>query len=155
MAIEIERKFLVKNDEYKSGAKGTYYRQGYISIDNRRVVRIRIAGKQAFLTFKSLISERSRSEYEYKIQVHDAFELLDKLCLKPIIEKIRYEINYDGDCWIVDEFLGENAGLIVAEIELEGEDQKFSKPSWLGKEVSADPRYLNANLVINPYRNWQ
>jgi adenylate cyclase len=155
MAIEIERKFLVINDEYKSGAKGTYYRQGYISIDNRRVVRIRVAGKKAFLTFKSLISERSRSEYEYKIPVHDALELLDKLCLEPVIEKIRYEINYDNDRWIVDEFLAENAGLVVAEIELENENQKFSKPSWLGKEVSSDPRYLNANLVVNPYKHWK
>ncbi len=155
MAIEIERKFLVTNDEYKSGAKGTYYRQGYISIDNRRVVRIRVAGKKAYLTFKSLISERSRSEYEYKIPVHDALELLDKLCLKPIIEKIRYEIEYANHRWVVDEFLAENAGLVVAEIELENEDQKFSKPSWLGKEVSGDPRYLNANLVVNPYKNWK
>jgi adenylate cyclase len=155
MAIEIERKFLVINDEYKSGAKGTYYRQGYISIDNRRVVRIRVAGKKAFLAFKSLISERSRSEYEYKIPVHDALELLDKLCLEPVIEKIRYEINYDNDRWIVDEFLAENAGLVVAEIELENENQKFSKPSWLGKEVSSDPRYLNANLVVNPYKHWK
>jgi adenylate cyclase len=155
MAIEIERKFLVINDEYKSGAKGTYYRQGYISIDNRRVVRIRVAGKKAFLTFKSLISERSRSEYEYKIPVHDALELLDKLCLEPVIEKIRYEINYDNGHWIVDEFLAENAGLVVAEIELENENQRFSKPSWLGKEVSSDPRYLNANLVVNPYKDWR
>jgi len=155
MAIEIERKFLVKNDEYKSGTKGTYYRQGYISIDNRRVVRIRIAGKKALLTFKSLISERSRSEYEYEIPVHDALELLAKLCLKPTIEKIRYEIDYADRHWVVDEFLAENAGLVVAEIELENEDQKFSKPDWLGKEVSADPRYLNANLVINPYQNWR
>jgi adenylate cyclase len=155
VAIEIERKFLVTNDEYKSGAKATYYRQGYISIDNRRVVRIRVAGKKAFLTFKSLISERSRSEYEYKIPVHDALELLDKLCLKPIIEKIRYEISYDNDRWVVDEFLAENAGLVVAEVELENEDQKFFKPSWLGREVSSDLRYLNANLVVNPYQNWK
>jgi len=155
MAIEIERKFLVTNDEYKSGAKGTYYRQGYISIDNRRVVRVRIAGKKAYLTFKSLISERSRSEYEYRIPLPDALEMLDKLCLKPIIEKIRYVVNYANNHWVVDEFLAENAGLVVAEIELENESQKFSKPSWLGKEVSGDPRYLNANLVVNPYKNWK
>ncbi|HCL00494.1 MAG TPA: adenylate cyclase [Candidatus Marinimicrobia bacterium] len=154
MAIEIERKYLVLNDEYKRNAQRTLYRQGYISVDLQRVVRVRITGDRAFLTIKSLVSETTRLEFEYDIPVSDAAELLDKLCTKPIIEKYRYELTVDDQLWIVDEFLGDNAGLVVAEIELESEDQPFTKPSWAGTEVSADPRYLNARLAIEPFKFW-
>lgn len=154
MVIEIERKFLVLNNEYKRNIQGTLYRQGYISIDVQRIVRVRIAGDRAFLTIKSLVSKITRLEFEYDIPVSDAVEMLDKLCTKPIIEKYRYELTVDDHLWIVDEFLGDNAGLVVAEIELESEAQPFTKPSWAGAEVSADPRYLNARLAVKPFKFW-
>jgi adenylate cyclase len=155
MAIEIERKFLVINDEYKRNVRGILYRQGYISIDVQRIVRVRIAGDRAFLTIKSLVSETTRLEFEYDIPVSDAVEMLDKLCIKSIIEKYRYELTVDGQLWIVDEFLGDNADLVVAEIELASEDQPFTKPTWAGAEVTGDARYLNARLVIEPFKFWR
>lgn len=154
MPVETERKFLVKGTQWRSAARRATLKQGYISNDARVAVRIRIADDQAFLTIKGAKSGISRLEYEYSIPVADAEELLASLCLKPIIEKVRYTLDYSGLEWIVDEFAGENAGLIVAEVELEREDQPIDMPEWVGEEVTDDPRYLNANLVKAPYRMW-
>jgi CYTH domain-containing protein len=112
-----------------------------------------VAGEQACLTVKGLSKGISRAEFEYEIPVDDAEQLL-KLCSGPLIQKHRYNILYRGNQWEVDEFSGENAGLVIAEIELQHEDQSFEKPSWLGKEVSNDPRYFNANLALKPYLQW-
>ena len=154
MGTEIERKFLVTSDEWRGMAPGVRYRQGYLSSSKERTVRVRIAGDTAFLTIKGKTSGISRMEYEYPIPVEDASVLLRELCDQPIIEKKRYTINYQGFVWEVDEFFGENAGLLVAEIELEEENQEFAKPPWIGEEVSADRRYSNASLVENPFCQW-
>jgi adenylate cyclase len=155
MGIEIERKFLVTDDEWKGLAMGTLYRQGYLSSTKKLTVRVRIAGDKAFLTIKGETSGISRMEYEYPIPVEDARVMLAELCEQPIIEKKRYTINYQGFVWEVDEFFGENEGLLVAEIELEAEGQEFEKPPWVGMEVSSDRRYCNASLVKNPFSGWE
>ena len=154
MGTEIERKFLVISDEWRGLATGVEYRQGYLSVSKERTVRVRIAGDTAFLTIKGETSGISRMEYEYPIPVEDAKVLLAELCEQPIIEKKRYTINYQGFVWEVDEFFGDNAGLLVAEIELESEDQEFVKPPWVGEEVSSDRRYSNASLVKAPFLTW-
>ncbi|MBL7067934.1 MAG: CYTH domain-containing protein [Candidatus Marinimicrobia bacterium] len=155
MGIEIERKFLVINDAYKESSTAVLYRQGYISNDFQRVVRVRVAGKKGFLTIKSQVSDISRLEFEYEIPLADAMEMLEHLCLKPLIEKYRYQLNIDGNIWVVDEFLGDNKGLVVAEIELDSEQQSFSRPAWIGEEVTGDSKYLNASLVSYPYKRWK
>jgi len=155
MGMEIERKFLVINDAYKESSTAVRYQQGYISSDFQRVVRVRVAGKKGFLTLKSQVSDISRLEFEYEIPLADAMEMLEHLCLKPLIEKYRYQLNIDGNVWVVDEFSGDNEGLVVAEIELDSEKQSFSRPAWLGEEVSGDPKYLNASLVSDPYKYWK
>lgn len=155
MGIEIERKFLVTGDEWRSMATGVFYCQGYLCLEKERTVRVRIAGEQAFLTIKGRSSGISRMEYEYPIPLEDARVLLDQLCVQPVIEKKRYRVHYQGFIWEVDEFFGENEGLRVAEIELAAEDQEFAKPSWVGEEVSSDRRYANAGLVKNPYSTWR
>jgi CYTH domain-containing protein len=134
---------------------GTLYRQGYLSSTKKLTVRVRIAGDKAFLTIKGETSGISRMEYEYPIPVEDARVMLAELCEQPIIEKKRYTINYQGFVWEVDEFFGENEGLLVAEIELEAEGQEFEKPPWVGMEVSSDRRYCNASLVKNPFSGWE
>jgi len=154
MGQEIERKFLVNSDEFKQLAKGIHYRQGYMSRGEKGVVRVRVAGDKGYLTIKGRKSGISRSEYEYEIPVADAVEMLDELCSKPDIEKYRYCVDYEGFVWEVDEFLGANAGLIVAEIELPAEDTLFTKPSWIAAEVSHDARYFNSNLIKHPYSEW-
>jgi len=156
MAKEIERKFLVKDESWRIIArKETLYRQGYLSSAKECTVRVRIAGDRAFLTVKGLTYGATRSEYEYDIPINDGNEMLDALAEKPIIEKKRSVIRLDNVVWEVDEFLGENKGLIVAEIELKDENQKFRKPDWIGEEVTDDPKYYNANLVKNPYMKWK
>lgn len=155
MATEIERKFLVTGNEWRDMAAGIPYRQGYLCLERGRTVRVRIAGDEAFLTIKGETSGISRMEYEYPIPVEDAGVLLAELCEQPIIEKKRYRVNYQGFVWEVDEFFGENEGLLVAEIELEEETQGFEKPSWVGAEVSSDRRYSNAGLVKNPFSAWR
>ncbi|MCU0446661.1 MAG: CYTH domain-containing protein [Microscillaceae bacterium] len=155
MAIEIERKFLVKNLDWQAEAIKTYYKQGYVCNEKDKVVRVRIAGEQAFLTIKGKAQGISRLEFEYTIPLADAHTLLNELCEKPLIEKYRYLLDYQGFTWEIDEFLGDNAGLIVAEIELRSESEAFSRPQWLGEEVTTDTRYLNANLIHNPYKNWE
>ena len=154
MGIEIERKFLLKNDTWRSLAKGTKYRQGYLNSTKERTVRVRTIDDRGFLTIKGPNIGATRVEYEYDIPEHDAMAMLDDLCEKPIIEKNRYKINYAGLIWEVDEFFGENKGLVVAEVELENEGQRFEKPDWIGDEVTGDPKYFNSNLVINPYIKW-
>ena len=155
MGTEIERKFLVTGNEWRDMAAGIRYCQGYLCSGKERTVRVRIAGDTAFLTIKGETSGISRMEYEYPIPVEDSKVLLAELCEQPIIEKKRYTINYQGFVWEVDEFFGENEGLLVAEIELEEEGQRFAKPPWVGAEVSSDRRYANASLVKNPFSTWK
>ena len=152
MAVEIERKFLVTGDAWRSG-DSTYYCQGYLNTHQDRTVRVRIAGDKAFLTNKSFLSDTNRLEFEYPIPVDDAQQML-KLCDQPPVEKNRFIIPHVGFEWEVDEFLGANAGLIVAEIELESSDQSFEKPDWIGEEVTDDPRYLNSHLTKKPFSEW-
>ena len=154
MAKEIERKFLVSGEAWRELAAGTHYRQGYLSTVKERTVRVRTINEEAFLTIKGITQGFTRVEYEYEIPHGDAVELLDDLCLQPIVEKHRYKIEVEGLTWEVDEFHGVNEGLIVAEVELESEEQEFSRPDWIGEEVSEDPRYYNANLIANPYTTW-
>ena len=154
MGKEIERKFLVKNDSFKKLAKGDKYRQGYLNSMKERVVRVRTINDKGFLTVKGITTGATRAEYEYPIPVKDADAMLDDLCEKPLIEKNRYKISFKGFIWEVDEFFGENQGLICAEIELEQEDQLFEKPEWIADEVTGDPKYFNSNLIQNPYRKW-
>ncbi|MCG8508215.1 MAG: CYTH domain-containing protein [Rhodospirillales bacterium] len=154
MAKEIERKFLVAGEAWRELASGTVYRQGYLSTVKERTVRVRTIDDKAYLTIKGATVGATRAEYEYEIPAADADEMLDDLCEKPIIEKTRYKIPHEGFTWEVDEFAGVNAGLVVAEIELADEAQAFSKPDWIGEEVSDDPRYFNANLIADPYTSW-
>ena len=154
MAKEIERKFLVNGDAWRALAEGTSYRQGYLNSAKERTVRIRTADGRAFLTIKGITVGATRSEYEYEIPFDDGKAMLDTLVEKPLIEKKRYKIPAGNVTWEIDEFLGENVGLIVAEVELKGADQTFDKPAWLGDEVTSDPRYFNANLIKNPFTCW-
>ena len=154
MGKEIERKFLVKGDVWKSLAKGTRYRQGYLNSVKERTVRVRTVGDKGFLTIKGITTGASRTEYEYPIPVPDAEGMLNDLCEKPLIEKNRYKIKDRNLTWEVDEFFGENRGLIVAEVELQSESQSVEKPDWIGEEVTGDPRYFNANLIKHPYTKW-
>lgn len=154
MGIEIERKFLVSGDAWKAIAEGILYRQGYLSTEKGRTVRVRIAGDKAFITIKGMASGIVRPEFEYEIPVDDAAAMLDTLCLKPLIEKRRYTLEYKGLCWEVDEFFGENQGLVVAEVELSSADQAIELPAWVGTEVSDDPRYFNSSLIAHPFSKW-
>ncbi len=154
MPMEIERKFLVLNNQYKSSASYVLFRQGYLSIDFERTVRVRSYNGKGFLTIKGKTQSCSREEYEYDIPIEDADRMLDKLCIQPLIEKVRYFLNFEGCKWVVDEFLGVNEGLVIAEIELDSEQQSFKKPDWVGREITSDTKYFNSNLVENPYKNW-
>jgi adenylate cyclase len=155
MATEIERKFLVTEARYRSFGPHMHIRQGFLSTDKERAVRVRIHGKKAFLTIKGISKGISRAEYEYKIPMADAKYMLDNLCVQPTIEKYRYNVNIEGFTWEIDEFIGENEGLIIAEIELKSDDQEFPRPEWIGAEVTGDARYYNANLVKNPFKDWK
>ena len=155
MAKEIERKFLVIGNDWRSLAKGTHYRQGYLNSIKERTVRIRTIDDKAFLTIKGPTVGVTRQEFEYEIPYTECVEMLEHLAEQPIIEKIRYKIAIDELVWEIDEFLGVNKGLIVAEVELQNENQEFIKPEWIGEEVSGDPRYFNSNLVNHPYTSWK
>ena len=156
MAIEIEHKFLLKNDTWREQVSHSVrYCQGYLSALPTCSIRVRISDKQAWLNIKSATLGTQRLEYEYEIPVNDANELLSELCKKPIIEKIRHFVNYENKLWEIDEFLGENLGLYVAEIELNTVTESFKKPAWCGREVSDDKRYYNNNLALAPYSTWQ
>lgn len=153
---EIERKFLVNNLQFKQEATASFeIAQGFLNTHAERTVRVRIKGNQGFLTIKGKSNESgtSRFEWEKEIPVAEAKELL-ALCEKGIIQKIRYNIPIGNHTFEVDEFFGENEGLIVAEVELQHENEAFSKPNWLGKEVTGQPKYYNSQLSKNPYKNW-
>lgn len=154
MSIEIERKFLVKNDSWKALAEPVYYRQAYLNEPGGNTVRVRMEGEKAKLTIKGKSKNISRVEIEYDIPVEDA-QALFALAQTPSVEKYRRKIPFAGNVWEVDEFLGDNQGLVVAEIELKSEDQPFEKPDWVGVEVSHDKRYTNSNLANMPYSKWE
>lgn len=154
MGQEIERKFLVLGEAWRTLGSGTLYRQGYIPTLDARVVRVRVAGDQGYLTLKGPAAGIVRPEYEYSIPVAEAAEILNTLCDPPLIEKTRFRIPWQDLVWEVDEFMGANAGLIVAEVELPRADYPFQIPPWIGPEVTQDPRYLNANLVKQPFSQW-
>lgn len=154
MGVEIERKFLLRGDGWRALGQPVLLRQGYLSSDARCVVRVRIEGDAAVVTIKGRSVGATRGEWEYPIPLADADELLAGLCQQPLIEKYRRRIAFDGMVWEVDEFLGANAGLLVAEIELTSEDQPFAKPDWIGDEVTGDARYYNANLIRQPFSQW-
>ena len=154
MGTEIEKKFLMKDASWKKGAKGTRYRQGYLNSIKERTVRVRTIDDKGFLTVKGITVGAVRSEWEYEIPAKDADELLDRICEKPLIEKNRYKIAHKGLTWEIDEFFGDNEGLVVAEVELDSADQKIDLPAWIGKEVTGDPKYFNSNLVKKPYKKW-
>ncbi|GAB1538404.1 CYTH domain-containing protein [Scytonema sp. NUACC21] len=154
MAREIERKFLVKEDSWRRLAEGRVYRQGYIATQQGATVRVRIVGDRGYLTIKGPTVKYSRAEFEYPIPIEDAREMLDTLCQRPLIEKIRYKVEYSGLIWEIDEFDGVNKGLILAEVELSDEAQEIELPNWLGEEVSGNPKYFNSNLVKNPFSQW-
>jgi len=155
MGTEIERKFLVIGDEWRSLAQGIPYAQGYLVSELGRTVRVRIAGEQGFITIKGATQGISRAEFEYEIPVQDARELLENLCDRPFIQKTRHKIRYGGFLWEVDEFAGENQGLIMAEVELQDAEQAIVPPPWIGEEVSHDPRYYNSNLAKFPFSQWK
>jgi len=154
MGCEIERKFLVTDDSWRPASPGMPLRQGYLCTDPDRTVRVRLAGEQAWMTIKGRAQGFTRAEFEWPIPPKDAIELLDGLCLRPQIEKVRHRIEYEGRVWEVDEFSGENAGLVVAEVELPSEDAVVVSPPWVGQEVTDDPRYGNSSLVARPFSTW-
>jgi CYTH domain-containing protein len=154
MAREIERKYLIREDKNWRDIAGTVFRQGYLSTVKERTVRVRTIGQKGYLTIKGITVGATRLEFEYEIPVAEANEMLDTLCERPLIEKTRRIIEHAGFIWELDEFFGVNAGLVIAEVELESEDTIFEKPPWIAMEVTDDPRYFNANLVANPYSIW-
>ena len=152
MGTEIERKYLVKGSQWKNLAQGVLYRQGYLATVGT-TVRVRVIGELGYLTIKGENVGTVRSEFEYSIPVEDAEKMLNTLCDRPLIEKFRYIIPYGNLLWEVDEFLGDNAGLIIAEVELENEHQQVMLPDWIDKEVT-EAKYFNSNLVKLPYKQW-
>ncbi len=153
MGVEIERKFLVCNSDWRKLGVPVHYAQGYLVADGTRTVRVRIAGDGAFLTIKGASTGMSRLEFEYQVPVDDAIQLL-RLSATPVIEKYRTKILFEGKIWEVDEFEGENKGLIMAEIELVSENEDFDIPTWIGEEVTYDLRYYNSRLAIHPFNSW-
>jgi len=154
MGTEIERKFLVREGAWREAGAETY-RQGYLSTVKERTVRVRTINDKGYLTVKGISVGASRLEFEYEIPFQDAEELLDSLCERPLIEKKRYKLDHGGLTWEIDVFFGDNEGLVVAEVELQSEDQLFERPEWVREEVTNDSRYFNANLISNPYSGWE
>ena len=156
MAIEIEHKFLLANDDWRKAVQTSVkYKQGYLSSQPTSSIRVRIADQQAWLNIKSATIGTQRLEFEYEIPLHDAEAIINTLCGKPLIEKIRHFVLHEGNTWEIDEFEGDNKGLIVAEIELSEVGEDFAKPNWLGAEVTHELRYYNNNLAIKPYSKWR
>lgn len=153
MGLEIERKFLVDPEKWKPSGTGKQIVQAYLNVSPESSVRVRIKGERAFLTIKGRSKSIARPEFEYEIPPGDARELL-KLAVTGLVEKIRYEVDYRGFVWEVDVFQGRNSGLLMAEIELESEDQEFPLPDWLLEEVSGDVRYYNSYLSAHPFQSW-
>ncbi len=155
MPVEIERKFLVRDDSWRRQVdSATEIRQGYLCLDPERSVRARLSGGRGTLTIKGRSRGATRDEYEYAIPAEEAWELLERLCVRPLLEKTRHRIRVGELLWEVDEFAGDNAGLVVAEVELENAEQEVALPDWVGSEVTGDPRYLNVNLVARPFSRW-
>lgn len=153
MPFEIERKFLVIKEKMIIDVGGEYLCQAYLTDDPARTVRIRIAGEHAFLTIKGAVKGISRSEFEYPVPVSEGLEIL-KLAIFPPVEKTRYKIHYEGLLWELDLFHGSNEGLLLAEVELQSEDQEITLPPWVGLEVSGDRRYFNSYLAKFPFNSW-
>ena len=151
MGLEIERKFLVNRSLWQPPDSGILYRQGYIYTHNGNTVRMRIAGDRGYVTFKGKSQGMARSEFEYEIPLEDAREMLDTLCDRPLIEKIRYKLKIDNLIWEIDDFLGDNQGLLLAEVELNSENQEIILPHWIIEEVTQDSRYYNSNLAKKSY----
>ncbi|MEC8880681.1 CYTH domain-containing protein [Alloalcanivorax venustensis] len=154
MAVEIERKFRTKGVDFLANQEGERLTQGYLSHDPRATVRLRVQGDRAWLTIKGKTHGASRSEFEYPIPTADAHAMLEEMCPQGVIDKTRYRIPVGEHVWEVDEFHGDNQGLVVAEVELDSEDQPFERPPWLGEEVTDDPRYYNSALSRTPYGQW-
>ncbi len=155
MATEIERKFLLNDAGWKELAdEGKHYSQGYLVGSKHASVRVRIQGERAFLNIKSATIDITRQEFEYEIPLEEATEMLETLCEKPLINKIRYHVKNANHVWEIDVFSGDNEGLIVAEVELKDKDEFIEKPDWLGEEVSDDIRYYNVSLVKHPFKDW-
>lgn len=156
MALEIERKFLLRDDSWRAAVHAREeIVQGYLANTGRGSIRVRLAGDHGTLNLKSMTLGVTRSEFDYPIPAADARVILDTMCLRPLIEKTRHRVSWGGHLWEIDEFLGENAGLVVAELELSHAGQDFARPPWLGAEVSDDPRYYNVCLLEHPYRTWK
>jgi len=154
--LEIERKFLVRSEAWRTEARcATRMRQGYLNHEQHCSVRVRIAGDSAWLNLKGVTIGAQRLEFDYPIPLADAHRMLDTLTCKPLIEKTRHLVDVGGHTWEVDVFEGANAGLVVAEIELDDPDEPFEKPAWVGEEVTHDPRYYNTCLASHPYRDWR
>lgn len=154
MNLEIERKFLVKNGDWRSGAAGAHIRQGYLFATDDLAVRVRQMDGTCYLTIKADQESLTRAEFEYEIPAEDANEMLARLCAANPIEKTRYLVQHEGQTWEVDEFHGSNEGLILAEIELTSPGQSFALPDWIGPEVTDDVRFYNANLYEEPFQSW-
>lgn len=155
MGKEIERKFLVTDDSWRSGVRRRErFEQGYLAITTDCAVRVRVAGEQAALNIKNATLDIERHEYEYPVPLDDAREMLDLLCAGRSLSKVRHWVSHEGDLWEVDVFEGDNRGLVLAELEVEHRDQRFAIPGWLGPEVSHDPRYLNSYLAVTPFNSW-
>ena len=153
MGMEIERRFLVRSEDWRGLAEGAWLKQGYMSVEPERTVRVRISGEQAWLTLKSLVSAVSRHEFEYPVPLADAETMLATMC-PLVVEKKRHRIRLGPHLWEVDEFFGDNAGLVLAEVELQSETEAYDPPAWLGAEVTQDSRYTNAWLAGHPYSSW-
>jgi len=153
--MEIERKFLVNKELWQKSTKpaGQHITQGYLSVDRNKTIRIRITESGSYMTIKGKTTNISREEYEFPVPCEMATEIIQKFS-EGIIEKVRYKVSYKGKIWEVDEFLGDNVGLLIAEIELTHEQENFELPEWVGKEVSNDPRYFNASLAMHPFTKW-
>lgn len=155
MPIEIERKFLLANQDWREEVvRSSRIRQGYLGKIDKASVRIRVQGDKANINVKSATLSMRRMEYEYEIPLGEAEEMLDQLCNKPQVDKTRYIVERGQHVWEIDEFYADNAGLLVAEVELGSEEEVFEKPSWLGDEVTEDPRYYNVNLIKHPFKQW-
>ena len=155
MGREIERKFLLRSDAWRDEVRDSVHLiQGYLMRNEHSAIRVRIKGTRAELNIKQTLDGIDRLEYEYEIPLVDAREILEHVALRPLIEKTRHHVVRGGHLWEVDEFDGDNRGLIMAEIELADADEAFDKPPWIGEEVSLDPRYYNSNLIVSPYQSW-
>ena len=155
MALEIERKYLINKDKWDNFEKGEaqFFRQGYLLTEPNKTIRVRVTDTEGFMTVKGISVGATRLEYEYTIPRNEAIELLDNFAVSDLI-KTRHNIEFKGKTWEVDTFLGDNEGLLVAEIELESEDEKYEIPDWVAEEVTSDKRYFNSYLSQNPFKNW-